>query len=273
METILTNSPLGKPTRYVNTYAPHLLCSIPRETKRNELAIPHALPFKGVDIWNAYEISWLNHKGKPCVALGEFMVPCTSCYLFESKSFKLYLLSLSQTRYESLIEVQRILAGDLQKATGEIVLVKLTLLDENKGLILPHLAGESLDDQDLEFDTYQVNPTFLKVGKKTVNETLYSDLLKSNCLVTGQPDWGSIQVSYTGLKIDRAGLLKYIVSFRSHNGFAEHCVERIFIDLMRYCAPKKLTVYARYSRRGGLAIAPYRSTEEDLPENIRLYRD
>lgn len=272
IEDVLINSPLGKAAQYEEVYAPHLLCSIPREAKRDALGISEELPFKGVDIWNAYEISWLNNKGKPCVALGEFVVPCTSRYLFESKSFKLYLLSFSQTRSVSLDEVQRILASDLLKATGEIVQVKLTPVPECYGTTIERLEGESLDDQDLEFDTYQVNPKFLKAGIEEVTETLCSDLLKSNCLVTGQPDWGSIQIRYTGKKIDRAGLLKYIVSFRTHSGFAEHCVERIFIDLMRYCMPKKLAVYACYTRRGGIAINPYRSTEDDLPANVPLCR-
>ena len=274
IEDVLINSPLGKTTtHYEDVYAPHLLCSIPREAKRNELGITEPLPFKGVDIWNAYDgISWLNPKGKPCVALGEFIVPCTSRYLFESKSFKLYLFSLSQTRFESLDEVQRVLASDLLKATGEVVRVKLVPVHAYNQLTITRLSGESLDDQDIEFDTYQVNPAFLKTGTEEVSETLYSDLLKSICLVTGQPDWGSVQISYRGKKIDRAGLLKYIVSFRSHCGFAEHCAERIFMDLMRYCMPEYLEVYVRCTRRGGIDINPYRSTEEGMPENERLCR-
>lgn len=274
IEDVLINSPLGKTTQYEEIYAPHLLCSIPREAKRNEFGITESpLPFKGVDIWNACDgISWLNPKGKPCVALGEFIVPCTSRYLFESKSFKLYLLSFSQTRYESLDEVQRVLASDLLKATGDLVRVKLVPVRASGQLTIQHLLGESLDDQDIECDTYHVNPDFLKTGTEEASETLCSDLLKSNCLVTGQPDWGSIQISYAGKKIDRAGLLKYIVSFRSHSGFAEHCVERIFIDLMQYCMPQKLTVYARYTRRGGISIHPYRSTEEGVPQNEPLCR-
>lgn len=272
-EDILINSPLGKSTRYEDTYSPNLLCSIPRQVKRNEINIPEQLPFKGIDIWNAYDgISWLNNKGKPCVALGQFIVPCTSRYLFESKSFKLYLLSLSQTHFASIDAVQHTLENDLLKATGKPVEVKLTPIHQFHGTTIGYLEGESLDDQDLEFDTYQVNPKFLMTGEKEVSETLCSDLLKSNCLVTGQPDWGSIQIRYTGKKIDRAGLLKYIVSFRSHSGFAEHCVERIFMDLMHYCSPQKLGVYACYTRRGGLGIAPWRSTEEDLPQDVWLCR-
>ncbi len=272
IEDVLINSPLGKATQYEDVYAPHLLCSIPREAKRNELGIPKELPFKGIDIWNAYELSWLNQKGKPCVAVGEFIVPCASRYLFESKSFKLYLLSFSQSRYESIDEVQHVLASDLKKATGEVVRVKLMPIGACSSFTIQKFSGESLDEQELEFDTYQIDPKFLQVGAEEVHETLYSDLLKSNCLVTGQPDWGSIQITYTGKKIDRAGLLRYIVSFRGHSGFAEHCVERIFVDLVRYCTPQQLTVYARYTRRGGIDINPYRSTEDDSPKNERLWR-
>jgi len=270
-EDVLINSPLGKTTRYEDNYSPHLLCSIPRQIKRDEIGISEELPFKGIDIWDACDgISWLNNKGKPCIALGQFIVPCHSRYLFESKSFKLYLLSFSQTRYASIDRVQHTLESDLLKATGSTVQVKLVPIHQSYGSTAECLEGESLDDQDLEFNTYQINPKFLGTHDEEVSETLYSDLLKSNCLVTGQPDWGSIQIRYTGKKIDRAGLLRYIVSFRTHSGFAEHCVERIFMDLMRYCAPKKLAVYARYTRRGGLAINPYRSTEDDLPQDIHI---
>lgn len=272
-EDILINSPLGKKLQYEHTYAPHLLFSIPRKEKRDEFNIGAELPFKGVDVWNAFEISWLNEKGKPCVALGEFIVPCTSRYLFESKSFKYYLNSFNQTPFKSIEMVQRTLESDLMKATGEVVEVTLVPIQEYQAPSMTCLEGESLDVQDLTFDIYHLDPSFLTVHQNRVTETLYSDLLKSNCLVTGQPDWGSVQIHYTGKKIDRVGLLKYIVSFRCHDGFAEHCAERIFIDLMAHCAPEKLTVNVRYSRRGGLAIHPYRTTEDGLPQTMRLCRE
>lgn len=266
------NSPLGKKLAYRDTYTPSLLYPISRKEKRDELKIPEQLPFKGVDIWSAFEISWLNQKGKPCVALGEFVVSCASRYLFESKSFKYYLNSFSQTKFESIEEVERILERDLCQATDSSVQVELAPVLQSQSSVAMRLDGESLDDQDLVFDAYQVDPSFLSVGEERVSEVLYSDLLKSNCLVTGQPDWGSIQIAYTGKKIERAGLLKYIVSFRKHNGFAEHCVEHIFMDLMRYCAPEELSIYIVYTRRGGLGISPYRSTREGMPQGVRLWR-
>jgi 7-cyano-7-deazaguanine reductase len=267
-------SPLGKKISYIDTYAPRLLYSIPRKEKREEIGIASPLPFKGVDIWNAHDtICFLNTKGKPCIAMGEFIVPCNSTSLFESKSLKLYLNSFSQTQFESIEAVKTTLENDLLNATGGVVLVNLTLPNQFSTLpIVGHLEGESLDEQDFFFDTYDLQPDFLETKAEKVSETLCSDLLKSNCLVTGQADIGSIQITYTGKKIDRAGLLKYIVSFRKHSGFAEHCVERIFMDIMQRCAPEKLSIYIRYTRRGGIDINPYRSTEEGLPQNIRLCR-
>lgn len=270
--TPLTDSPLGKPTVYSSTYTPDLLCAIPRQLKRDALGIQGKPPFYGVDIWNAYEFSWLNTKGKPCVALINFMIPCTSDYLVESKSVKLYLMSFSQTQYPSFEAVHNRLMTDLSQATGVTVLVKLTPLPTEATQMQAHLTGESLDDQDLTFDTYTVNAEFLRVGKATVSEVLYSDLLKSNCLITGQPDWGSIQIAYRGPQIDRQGLLKYIVSFREHSGFAEHCAERVFMDILEHCTPQTLSVYLRYTRRGGMDINPYRSTDQSLPPNLRLCR-
>lgn len=273
-EEILINSPLGKKLQYEDTYAPHLLFAIPRQEKRDELRIQgSALPFKGVDIWNAFEISWLNEKGKPCMAIGEFIVPCNSRYLFESKSFKYYLNSFNRTIFKSLEVVKMTLESDLFKVTNEVVQVKLIPIAEYQNTtVINNLAGECLDDQDLNFHVYNLDPSFLSCTQEQVSEQLCSNLLKSNCLVTGQPDWGSVQITYTGRKIDRAGLLKYLVSFHSHDGFAEHCVERIFVDLMQHCAPEKLAVYARYTRRGGLDINPWRSTIDEMPANDRLCR-
>lgn len=273
IENVLANSPLGKTSEYEHTYAPHLLFAIPRAGNRAGLNIVNGpLPFQGVDIWNAYEISFLNPKGKPIVVIGEFLVPCTSCYLFESKSLKLYLNAFYQTKFESIETAQETIQADLTKVIGETVLVKLTPLSASPVLTMRHLEGEPLDEQDIDCDTYALSPHFLSVGEAEVTETLQSDLLKSNCLVTGQPDWASVQITYTGKKIDREGLLKYIVSFRTHNGFAEHCAEQIFMDLMQQCAPKKLTVYIRTTRRGGIDINPYRSTEAKTLENSRLWR-
>lgn len=273
IEENLADSPLGKTIAYIDTYTPGLLYSVPREENRAAIGVQGVIPFKGVDIWNVYDaISFLDKKRKPGVAMAELVVPCTSPDLFESKSLKLYLNSFSQTQFISIDEVQKVLEKDLSAAAGEAVQVTLLLPEEFSATVTGRLEGESLDDQDLSFDTYDVNPDFLAVSDEVVSEVLCSDLLKSNCLVTGQPDIGSIQIAYTGQKMDHAGLLKYLVSFRRHSGFAEHCAEQIFMDILRRCAPQKLMVYIRYTRRGGIDINPYRSTEMGFPKNIRLCR-
>jgi 7-cyano-7-deazaguanine reductase len=273
MSTI-THSPLGKASTYVSHYQRDLLFPIPRKLQRDEIAIPAALPFKGVDIWNAYEISWLNAKGKPVVALAEFIFACESPNLVESKSFKLYLNSFNNTKFADLEKVIAVMQQDLTEASGAKVIVKLIPIENfSSQPVLTSFSGINLDLQDIQCDTYHVDANFLKTDHLVVTETLYSDLLKSNCLVTGQPDWASVQIEYTGKKIQHEGLLQYIVSFRNHNEFHEQCVERIFMDIMRQCQPEKLTVYARYTRRGGLDINPIRSTHPiTTPDNNRLCR-
>jgi 7-cyano-7-deazaguanine reductase len=264
----VTLSPLGKETRYVAEYQKELLFPIARKLKRDEIQVPDRLPFKGVDIWNAYEISWLNEKGKPVVALGEFILPCYSPNIIESKSLKLYLNSFNNTRFASSEQVRQRIQHDLSECAGASVCVSLILLDESSSQIISSFAGICLDQLDIECDHFVVEPHFLTTESETVSEIVYSDLLKSNCLVTNQPDWGSVQIQYSGKKIQHAGLLKYIVSFRNHNEFHEQCVERIFMDIMQICQPEKLTVHACYTRRGGLDINPYRSTEKEMPDKI-----
>ena len=268
-------SPLGKPTEYRADYAPELLYPIPRQLKRDELGVSAAaLPFVGEDIWNAYELSWLNAKGKPVVALASFRVPATSPNLVESKSFKLYLNSFNQTPFADTETVQQTLAGDLSAAAGAAVDVKIELLSSRPQPTLGYPQGILLDELDIVCDTYQPAPQqLLTVDGEKVEEILYSHLLKSNCLVTGQPDWAMVVIRYRGRPIDHAGLLRYIVSFRGHNEFHEQCVERIYCDITRQCAPDALAVYARYTRRGGLDINPFRSSGEfSVPENIREAR-
>jgi len=272
-ETQLESSPLGKQSSYVNVYAPKLLFPISRQIKRDELGLKAKMPFIGVDVWNAYEISWLNPKKKPQIAIGEFLFLASSPNIIESKSFKLYLNSFNQTVFESIEHVEKVLEDDLSKAAGEIVGVKLILPVNFSSCQIGDFEGTCLDDLDIEMDEFEINANLLTTTNEEVNEILYSNLLKSNCLVTGQPDWGSICISYEGLKINPEGLLKYIVSFRNHNEFHEQCIERIFNDLMKYCKPDSLTVYGRYTRRGGLDINPFRSTETSLPpDNIRNSR-
>ena len=268
------DSLLGKSTPYCGVYNPKLLFPIPRQEKRDELNISLGnLPFVGLDIWTAFEVSWLNSKGKPVVAIAEFAFPVDSEYLIESKSFKLYLNSFNGTRFSSPEEVVKTWIKDLSSACGEEVSVDLRNLDFDETLV-SKLPGINLDDLDIEITDYQLNNQLLRNddSKEIVAETLNSHLLKSNCLVTGQPDWGSVVIRYEGPQIDHESLLRYLISFREHNEFHEQCVERIFTDIMTFCSPEKLTVYARYVRRGGLDINPYRSNFEEEFDISRTLR-
>ncbi|NPA72433.1 MAG: NADPH-dependent 7-cyano-7-deazaguanine reductase QueF [Gammaproteobacteria bacterium] len=265
---------LGQSTPYCAQYDANLLFAIPRQEKRDELGFDlESLPFSGLDIWTGYEISWLNSRGKPIAVIAEFAFMIDAPNLIESKSFKLYLNSFNGTRFESQAEVEALMIKDLSLVCGGHVDVQIRSLDESETLI-GKLAGDNLDDLDIEVTDYQVVPELLKLASplEEVSETLNSHLLKSNCLVTGQPDWGSVVVSYDGPKIEPESLLKYIISFREHNEFHEQCVERIFTDIMHHCQPKNLTVYARYVRRGGLDINPYRSNFEEEFDISRLIR-
>jgi 7-cyano-7-deazaguanine reductase len=258
------NSELGQSSAYDPYYNPERLFAISRDTKRLELGIdPSCLPFSGVDCWNHYEVSWLNPKGKPVVALAEIIYDCTTPYLIESKSLKLYFNSFNNSTFQDCEAVRLTVQRDLSmRLQGEVHVKILSLNDASFSQIQASPHGECLDDLDIACTVYHVEPRFLSVHDQEVEEILYSDLLKSNCLVTHQPDWGSVQIAYRGKQINREGLLQYLVSFRNHNEFHEQCIERIFVDIMNHCQPSKLTVYGRYTRRGGLDINPYRSTDD-----------
>ncbi len=275
--TVPEHSPLGKVSAYKTEYDASLLFPIPRAPKRAEIGLPdgRAVPFFGVDIWNAYELSWLNPKGKPQVALASFIIPADTPNIVESKSFKLYLNSFNQTKLESPEALQQLLRQDLSEATGGAVQVRLTAEPDFARQQMGELDGLLLDRLDIETDIYEPAPQLLRADQEEtpVEETLVSHLLKSNCLVTGQPDWGSVQIRYVGAPIDQEGLLKYLISFRNHNEFHEQCVERIFMDVLRQCKPVKLAVYARYTRRGGLDINPFRTNfNTPWPDNRRNAR-
>lgn len=273
LKSTANQSLLGKKTVYCSGYHPQLLFPIPRQEKRDELAIDaQSLPFQGLDIWTAYEVSWLNLKGKPVVAIADFSFSADSPNLIESKSFKLYLNSFNGTRFENLETVAQTMMDDLSKASGTEVYAELRRVDEDETL-LGGLPGECLDELDIEVDAYQVQSSLLTLASdEVIFETLNSHLLKSNCLVTGQPDWGSVVIRYEGPAINHESLLRYLISFREHDEFHEQCVERIFTDIMKHCQPENLTVYARYVRRGGLDINPYRSNFEDEFDISRLVR-
>lgn len=268
---------LGSGTHYTNFYCPSLLESLPRAAARETLDIDaHTLPFSGFDLWTAYEVSWLNSKGKPVVAIAEFEIPATSPDIVESKSFKLYLNSFNQTKFRSTEQVIDTMKTDLSRVAGSEVSLRLYPNASGYEKPMTTIPGVSIDDLDIRIDDYAFNPELLvnAIGTNTppVAETVFSNLLKSNCLVTNQPDWGTVIIKYEGQEIHKENLLRYIVSFRNHNEFHEHCVERIFHDIKKHCAPDKLTVFARYTRRGGLDINPFRSDFERMPSIKRLIR-
>jgi len=261
-----TRSPLGQPLRYPSRRDPDLLFPIARAVARSAIGVPSPLPFIGSDLWNAYELSWLGARGKPEVAIATLAVPADSPALIESKSLKLYLNGLNGERFADVTALTATIATDLSAAAGAAVAVSLVPRADLAGLALAELAGEYLDDLDLAIDHYgPPRLEFLVTAATIVEETLVSHLLKSNCPVTGQPDWASVQIRYRGPRLDRAGLLRYLVSYREHAGFHEQCVEQIFMDLTRRCAPEALSVYARYTRRGGLDINPWRATPGFVP--------
>lgn len=274
-------STLGKPVTYVDRYDPTLLFPIARAPKRQEIGLAGSVPFFGADLWTAFELSWLNPRGKPQVAIAHFTVPCETPNIIESKSLKLYLGSFSNSTFASAEEVRDRLRADLSEAvwrgaaSQSTIGVRILMPDLFDREPVHELDGLSLDRLDIECTEYTPAPELLTAAfeEVPVEETLTSNLLKSNCLVTGQPDWGSVQIHYVGPPIDQGGLLRYLVSFRNHNEFHEQCVERIFMDLWRRCKPSKLTVYARYTRRGGLDINPLRTSQPmALPANVRTAR-
>ena len=266
---------LGQKTEYASQYDRTLLQPVPRALNRDGLGITQNQPFTiGADIWTAYEISWLNEKGLPQVAIADIYLDYQSQNLIESKSFKLYLNSFNQSKFTDINSVQQTMQRDLSECAQGYVKVRLNPVDIYDSQKIDHLQGDCIDEQDIEITSYEFNADWLKdcVSDEIVEEKLVSHLLKSNCLITNQPDWGTLHIHYVGNKIDHEKLLRYVVSFRQHNEFHEQCVERIFCDLMHYAKPEKLTVYARYTRRGGLDINPFRSNFENLPENLRLAR-
>ncbi len=268
-----TDSPLGKPTAYAHDYAPELLFPIARSEARQALDIGLPLPFGGVDIWNAWELTWLAMSGRPEVAIAEIRVPADSPSLVESKSLKLYLNSLSMSRFESAAAVRDTIASDLTAAAGAPVTVEITSVLAAGQRQVDQLPGSCIDLQDVQCDTWEVDATLLQADPDdVVEESLHSHLLRSLCPVTGQPDVGSLLVSYQGPRIDPRGLLLYIASFRQHNDFHEACVERIFVDIHARCSPNTLSVHALYQRRGGIDINPFRSNQAATPAALRLWR-
>lgn len=277
MNDILLNTALGKKTNYLNPYSPELLQPIPRYSTRVALGIKTTKPFYGFDIWNSYEFSWLNLKGKPQVGIAEFIFSDNTENLIESKSFKLYLNSFSDLRIPDKLALRAALIKDLSNATKGEVQVNLFTLEEysQKSFFedLNRTSGTCLDNLDIEVETYEYAPEYLATTPEFISETFYTHLFKSNCPVTQQPDWGSIWITYRGQKIHRENLLKYLISYRKSSEFGEQCIERIYIDILKRCSPEKLTVYGRFTRRGGLDINPYRTNfgPKEIA-NLRTFR-
>jgi 7-cyano-7-deazaguanine reductase len=269
----LAKAPLGRPTHHVDHYDASLLFAVPRTPQRAALGIVGALPFTGIDAWTAYELTWLDASGKPQVALASFEVPAESTSIIESKSMKLYLGSFAQTRYAGMTEVSATIERDLSDACGARVGVMLRGPSAFNAQTIRELEGESLDDLPIACVAYDVVPDVLSAGGAIVDEALTTQLFRSVCPVTGQPDIASLQIAYRGPAIDREALLRYLVSYRCHAGFHEHCVERIFIDVTTRCRTERLTVLARFTRRGGLDINPFRTNAGVAhPGNVRTAR-
>ena len=269
----LDHSPLGHATDYPDRYAPDALFAVARAPQREALGITGALPFSGSDTWTAYELTWLGRGGKPQIALATIEVPIESTSIVESKSMRLYLGSFAQTEWRNVDEIAATIGADLSRVASAAVAVVLTGPERMGGLAIRELQGESLDAIDVICDRYEVDPSSLDARGEEVAETLVTQLFRSVCPVTGQPDIASVQIAYRGPRIDRAGLLRYLVSYRRHPGFHEHCVERIFVDVARACRCTALSVYARFTRRGGIEINPFRSNAGvPTPPNVRTPR-
>jgi 7-cyano-7-deazaguanine reductase len=264
--------PPSRETSYPNKYEPDVLFAIARSESRSPF-LSGELPFNGTDIWNAWELTWLGTSGRPVVATAVIRIPAASPCLIESKSLKLYLNSFAMSRFEGLAEVRQLIAQDLGKRAGAKVAVEVRLISETEGNAVFRLAGRCLDSLPVTCDVWDVDASVLEIDPDTeIEEALHSHLLRSLCPVTGQPDTGSIAFYYRGPKIDPSSLLRYIVSFREHNDFHEACIERMFVDILERCRPEKLSINARYQRRGGIDINPFRSNFETNPENLRLWR-
>ncbi|MBL4671212.1 MAG: NADPH-dependent 7-cyano-7-deazaguanine reductase QueF [Arenicella sp.] len=267
----LSDLSLGKETDYQTGYSSELLQAVPRSLNRQELGCTDSQPFHGEDVWHAYELSWLNGRGKPVVALGRFILDSVTPNIIESKSFKLYLNSLNQSRFSDQQQLRSLLENDLSVVAGGKVSVELFAPEDNLSFASQGLPGECIDGIDISIDEFRLSPELISLSpdSEAVSETLHSHLLKSNCLITKQPDWASVVIQYSGLKIDREGLLRYLISFRMHNEFHEQCVERIFCDILNACNPKQLSVQALYTRRGGLDINPFRTSLKNTAAPLR----
>jgi 7-cyano-7-deazaguanine reductase len=269
----LDQAPLGHATGYPDTYDPAQLFAVSRTPGRAVLGLTHALPFTGSDLWTAYELTWLDSRGKPAIAIATIEVPASSASIVESKSMKLYLGSFAQSSFASADALVAVIEHDLSTKTGGKVRVTLKDPITFAGERIAELEGESLDTLPVDCSVYEVDPASLIASGAKVDEALTTNLFRSVCPVTGQPDIASMRIAYRGAQIDRPGLLRYLVSYRRHPGFHEHCVERIFVDLVSRCRCEQLTINARFTRRGGIDINPFRANAPvAIPPNVRTAR-
>ncbi|UZP66998.1 NADPH-dependent 7-cyano-7-deazaguanine reductase QueF [Desulfovibrio mangrovi] len=267
---------LGRQVDYSLQYDPKQLCPIPRELGRTAAGIHTALLRHGEDIWNIYELSWLAPSGLPVVGMAVVRVPWQAPFLIESKSLKLYCNSFNMTRFDSAAAVREAMERDLSEASGAPVTVDLlephrfseVVIAEPNGVCVEEVADFASAQGTADF-VYDIDPSLLKVTDESAREILFSRLFRSRCPVTGQPDWATVRVVYAGPRIDPEGLMRYLVSYRSHQGFHEACVERIYGDILTHCRPDELEVSARFTRRGGIDINPVRSTHDGVWDNLR----
>lgn len=257
----ISDSPLGKAARYPEAYDATLLYPVERAPQREALGVVGEVPFHGADRWTAWELAWLDGSGRPCAGIARFSVPCTSRSVVESKSVKLWLVSLNNARFDGVDALRATLSRDLSGATGAGVDVDVALPDRWSSLARAEPDGASIDDVVPGAFPGVPDPSLLRSGGAPVDETLVTRAFRSLCPVTGQPDYATISIDYRGPAIDRAGLLAYLIGYRHHPGFHEHCVESIYMDVLRACGPQRLTVEARFTRRGGVDINPFRSSD------------
>ncbi len=263
---------LGEATPVVDRYAPELLYPIPRSEARARLGLAEPPPFHGVDQWYAYEMSWLDAGGMPVSRVGRFTVPAGSPCMVESKSFKLYLNSLNNHRFAAEPAAVETIVGDVGRVAGAPVSLQL-LMPGDPSLAGRPLPGECLDELRVSLPGGEPAADMLGPGSgEAASRQCYSHLLRSLCPVTGQPDWATVWFSYTGQEIDPHSLLTYLLAYRRHQEFHEQCVERMFRDILQRCQPESLQIQAFYTRRGGLDISPFRSTDPEARPLPRLNR-
>ncbi|WP_028583139.1 NADPH-dependent 7-cyano-7-deazaguanine reductase QueF [Desulfogranum mediterraneum] len=269
-----SENPLGRQTDYPSSYDPGRLYPVKRSLGRAQLGLGEGkLPFLGEDIWTAWELSWLEPDGRPVSAVAELRFPASSPCIVESKSLKLYLNSFNMSHFQSRVQVQQIMTADLTRVAAGPVRVSIYECDDIASLETRKAAGHCIDQLSADHYVYSVEPTLLDHDEGWVEEeTLHSHILRTNCPVTGQPDWATVEICYSGRKIEQRGLLAYLVSFRTHSGYHENCVETIFTDILHRLGPTALTVVGRFTRRGGLDINPCRSSTGQGFANHRLLR-